>query len=412
MHFTVVSYTFPPSTKIGGRRWAKFSLEIKKAGHEVTVVTANDEPDYDFAKREYKNIIFKFLPRLYPTWLTGITVSYLEKFLYAIAIKVWQPINKKSIFDSGCFWRKSMLHALEQIHKEKEIDILIVTGAPFSLLRYGAEFRKKHPSVYYIVDFRDPWTWGDYYGFQIMKARQIDFQEESEYLSVSSGDLVCYPTENMGNFLKKKYPAFLEKFCLLPHAFDPEKYTGIKKDVPRSGFIYGGTLYDGIEPYLQSMAAVLNANPSFDFRWDIYTGSRFPIINEIFQADKVKMHPFLTESELFQKITNSKAYLAFFPESDKDQVSTKFFEIINTRTPIIYIGEAGELGDFITNNHLGVHILPNAIRTEIPKYINGEIPFKPDYFDVSQFSFPAVTSEFLKVLSRVKKSAATRNLIL
>ena len=88
MHCTIVSYTFPPSTEIGGRRWAKFSKYLVKSGHEVTVICANNGINQEFYEKEFSGIEVKVLPKCYPEWLSGFTKSLREKLLYMIAI-VW-----------------------------------------------------------------------------------------------------------------------------------------------------------------------------------------------------------------------------------------------------------------------------------------------------------------------------------
>ena len=62
MHFTIVSYTFPPSKEIGGRRWAKFSLNLANMGHEMTIICADNSTDVSWYEKEYPGIEVKLLP--------------------------------------------------------------------------------------------------------------------------------------------------------------------------------------------------------------------------------------------------------------------------------------------------------------------------------------------------------------
>lgn len=396
MHFVIVSYTFPPSKEIGGRRWAKFSQYLKILGHEVTVVTSEVDKQSEFYASEFSGIRIRCLPKRYPNWLTGETRSILEKIKYHLKIKVLSLFTKRNFFDRGYDWERQLTATLNQIYNEKRIDVLIVTGAPFSLLYYGAKFKQLRPDVKCIVDFRDPWSWGDYYGLPTMRKRQREYQFYQEAFAIKMADLVCFPTKNLGDFLCNQYPDYKEKMYLLPHAYDANKFKKIQPSNERKGFIYGGTLYDGIEGYLESLSKVLSTYPISDFSWNIYTGKKLAVFDKLFTGKKVAIVDFVPEEELFKQIALSKAYLAFFPVSDKDMISTKFFEIIYTKTPILFIGEEGEVSEFIKVNKLGVHILPENIETEFPKYLNADIPFDPNYFDVSYYSFENVTKEFLK----------------
>lgn len=408
MHFAIVSYTFPPSKEIGGRRWAKFSQQLAKYGHKVTVICANELVSSDWYSKEFPGIEFKLLPKCYPNWLTGFTRSFKEKLLYMFYVRIWSWFTKQNLFDKGYAWKASMLGELENVHKDTSIDVMVVTGAPFSLLLYGAEFKQKHKEIYYITDLRDPWTWGSYYGMPTLSIRKRKYQEFSERRAAEVCDMMCFPTEHMGNFLKKKYSALATKMYLLPHAYDPDKFSGILKDQNRHGFIYGGTLYDGIEEYLQKLDKIIKKDPSTDFKWDIYTGTNYPLIDSNFASGKVKLHPLIPEDQLFQKIATSAAYLAFFPRADKDLVSTKFFEIIYTKTPIIYIGEEGDVGKFVRENKIGVHILPEHMERELPKYLTGNIPHDFNYFDVTRYTFSSVTGNLLKAIDQ-RRDADTKN---
>ncbi|NQY09174.1 MAG: hypothetical protein HRT71_06620 [Flavobacteriales bacterium] len=103
---------------------------------------------------------------------------------------------------------------------------------------------------------------------------------------------------------------------------------------------------------------------------------------------------------MFKRIGNSAAYLVVFNEGDKDLISTKFFEIVYLCTPILFIGADGAVGKFITDNRIGVHILPENIEQELPQYLNGNVPFEKGCFNVDQYTFPVVTDKFLEVLKK------------
>ena len=50
---------------------------------------------------------------------------------------------------------------------EEKINIIIVSGAPFTLLYYSTLLKKKF-SIKLISDIRDPWTWGSGYGMTLL----------------------------------------------------------------------------------------------------------------------------------------------------------------------------------------------------------------------------------------------------
>jgi glycosyltransferase involved in cell wall biosynthesis len=399
MHFTIVSYTFPPSNEIGGRRWAKFSKQLKMLGHEVTIICSGNDKHNNFYNEHYSGIEVRVLPKKYPNWLSGLTNSFFEKILYFLYTQLLSKFTSQNFFDRAYKWQKSLLNELDSVHQNKPINVLICSGGPFSILFYGALFKQRNKEIIYVADLRDPWTWGSLYGIPNLDSNKMKFQQLSERITVENCDVFACPTQNMIDFLKYKYNSFSSKFYLLPHAYDPDKFSFSKVDVKREGFIYGGTLYSGIENYLKTLAGIVSKNPNSGFKWKIYTSSFYPLLDELFDKSDLNKFSLVTEDILFDEIRKSAAYLAFYPETDKDLISTKFFEIMYTGTPILYIGEEGDVAKFIRDARAGVHILPKNMETELPPYLSGNVPFEKDFFDVKKYSFPRVTQKFVDDLN-------------
>ncbi len=323
----------------------------------------------------------------------------IAKIKYHLTTRVYSKLIKHNVFDSGFRDEKPMFQALEYIHKSNKIDYLIVTGAPFSLLYFGTKFKIKFPEIKLISDFRDPWTWGTYYGLETLSSKQKKFQRFMEATTLSNSDIICYPTKEVGDIIKEAHPKFAKKLTLVPHAYDRHKIEGIPEPESRSGFIYGGSIYQGIEPYLEKTANVIKSLN--DFKWNIYSNYLPKVVQDIFDSNSVVFHGFVDERTLFKKIKASIGYLAYFPPTDKDMVSTKFFEIIYLQTPIIIVVEEGAISKFIKENEVGVHILPENIETELPTYLNGNIPFNKDKFDVTEYDFETVTQNFVEVCEKL-----------
>ena len=405
MHVAVVSYTFPPSREIGGRRWAKFSQQLARLGHTVSVVCADNGAPEGWYLQSCPDLEVKVLPRRYPDWLSGQTRHFGEKLAYHLITRIASRFLARNWFDKGAGWKPEMLGALEALHARKPIDLLVVTGAPFSTLAWGAEFRRRHPQVRYVADMRDPWTWGHGYGMPGLNPKQKALQAAQERLAVERCDLLCFPAPVMGEVLAAKYPDAKSKMHILPHAYDPDKFPPADPSRERKGFIYGGTLYNGMETWFRDLADILREHPQHGFQWDVYSGTPYPLIGELFPGGEVRlMHP-VSEETLFGAICRARAYMLFFPERYKDFISTKFYEVVNTGTPFVYIGYPGEVSRFITENRLGVHILPEEMRERLPAYLEGEIPFEPGFFPIEKYSFPVVTQELLQALDRVGNKA-------
>lgn len=401
MHIAVVSYTFPPSREIGGRRWAKFSQQLARVGHQVSVVCADNGAGAAWYRESYPDLEVRVLPRRYPDWLNGQTRHAGEKIAYHLLTRGITRILPHNWFDKGVAWKSLMLNALENLHAQKPIDLLVVTGAPFSTLAWGAAFKKKHPAIRYVADMRDPWTWGHGYGMPGLTAKQKAYQAKQERMAVEACDLLCFPAPVMGEVLASRYPEAAAKMHILPHAYEPEKFPTAAVSGQRQGFIYGGTLYNGMEPWFRELAGILQQHPDTGFHWDIHSGTAYPLIQELFPQGEVQLKPPVSEEVLFAKIQQAAAYMLFFPERYKDFISTKFYEVVYAGTPFVYIGYPGEVSRFITENRLGVHVLPEEMQERLPAFLRGEIPFEQGFFPIEKYSFPAVTEAFLQALGRI-----------
>ena len=103
----------------------------------------------------------------------------------------------------------------------------------------------------------------------------------------------------------------------------------------------------------------------------------------------------IKETELLQKIKNSDYYIACYPEIEKDFISTKFYQIIYLKTPIILISPNGLLSEFIKFYDLGIHILPEEIKNIDKAFLRNDFSFN---FNVKDYNISNVTNQLLELL--------------
>ena len=127
----IISYTFPPSNKIGGRRWVKFAKYFVKNNNDVRVITSKNKhmsgwlKDYDYLKTRTTEISFN-----YPFYLGTNPKNLGQKILYRLHL-IWSKLNT-----SGNFYDKAIHGEKELIKKTKSFinkgyNNIIVTVAPF-----------------------------------------------------------------------------------------------------------------------------------------------------------------------------------------------------------------------------------------------------------------------------------------
>lgn len=398
----LISYTFPPYPGIGGRRWAKFVKYLVRLGYKVHVITAanpfNNNSLWVNDVSGNENIILHRLPSLYPKVLLQRPTGIVEKIAYHFWVFILRVFSKGTIYDRGIFWKKKMMAEACGLIRKYSIKNVIVSGAPFRTAYYAIGLKEKFPHINIISDLRDPWTWGSGYGYSVLSPARKAFEAKMEAKVIEKSDIITVPVTIMADHLKSTYSSFANKISVLPHAFDEDEALPLSKEPnDKIRMIYYGNLYDGIGEYVTELCNALKKCPD-NFTIDIYSESRRYSDNFAKAGlDKiVKYHDPIPSKFLFNKMASYNYVLMIYPDYARNFHSTKFYEVINMRTPIIYIGKEGLNTQFIEQNRLGLTILPEKIEKEMKALLEARSSINYNFdFDVSIYSFQKVTAKLI-----------------
>ncbi len=416
-HILLVSYVFPPYYGIGGRRWAKHASELTKLGYTVHVICAKNPFDekslwWDLVKNN-TNIKIYQLPRMYPKVLVKFDHTFFQKILYKLWILILPFLTKGSYLDRTIFWKRIMLKKAKKIILENQINHVICTGAPFGVMYQITELRKWFHNIFILNDLRDPWTWGPNWGFPNLEPKRMAYELDLEAKAVEHSDVFSVPSLDMKLYLTNQYPAFKDKFVHIPHFFDPGESVVLPK--LKSGkirLVMYGNIYHNIEEYIERTAHLMSKYKN-QIILDIYTDKQYHKKTfDKYGADNVTFYNQIPGSELFHKFQNYDYVLLFNPSYNVNNISTKFYEIISTKTPIILFCEDGLGPKFLTQNKLGLHTDLNSVNNFFDKLITGKLDFTyNDRYDIDNFSLLNVTKFISDILtkSQVFNSYTTDN---
>jgi glycosyltransferase involved in cell wall biosynthesis len=381
----IISYTFPPSSGIGGRRWAKFGKYLEREGFKVFVLAAQNRELVDSPwLNDIVNLKIYTFKSIYPQVLLRPHKSLLERFIRFLASRILPYLTKGTIYDRSFLDKKSILRLATKIISENNIENIVVTGAPFNLLYYGALLKKRFKFLNFVADLRDPWLNNDNYGFKTLSASRKKFEESIFEKVVQEANYITIPSPSMKDFIINFNPKLEDKIEVLPHGYDEDDFLEInfmKKDTKRVKLIYGGTLYEGIETHFNAVLQTIKFNKKISF--DIY--SPFPyyknLVIEKGVSSNVAYNEMIPNKALMNKITQADFYLMMYPKKFKDFLTTKFFEIVYLRIPIIYIGYPGEIWNFIRDNNIGITLFPELAEKDLPNLLqNG------NHFPLTKFN--------------------------
>jgi hypothetical protein len=411
----ILSYFFPPCNKVGGRRWAKFGKYLSMDGYNVHVLSVNipfsGKCPWEKDIRSYQENITR-LPYIEhrPYYRINKSPATLAgKIKYRLSLYNEKLFSKRNSASSDISLRygKILLEKASQIIEEKKIQTVIVTGGPFHWCYESFQLKKKFPALNFLLDLRDFWTGGELYIPLDKEAKAEEDRKELECVKLAS--YVTTPAERIADFLKNKYPQFAGKIITLPHAYDAEELpsNASPKDTNDQmiSFAYGGIMYSRMEASIEKLINFLKEliDSGKKVNLDIYTFDN--TYKELFSKagldSVVQYHPSIPPSELFNKFL-AKDYLLQLRAGESQEQhfkSTKFYELIALRRPVIYFGPEGDVSEFISENKLGFS--GNTPVKELAKTVIGNKKTKaiPDMnFDVSQFEFKTVTKRLKQYL--------------
>jgi hypothetical protein len=404
----LISYFFPPFPDIGGRRWAKFSKYLSRNGVHVHVVCAKNpfknESLWNADVVRDPNIKIYPVKGTYPVILEKVPKTIFEKIKYRASLALVSVLSKGSPYDRSLFWNRHMRKKAGVLIREKSIRTVIVSSAPFHTA-YEATLLKRHHRAKVVCDLRDPWTWGTGWGFNQLSSKRSDYELKLQDHTVLNADLVLSPVEVMSEHLRNRYPEAVKRIKTLPHGYDPDEI--VEKSVYREKsfrLVLYGTLYKGIEAYIANLATVVR-DLGGRMTIDIFTDSNkySGMWSENGCEQWVNYYRPLSGKALFQKLTVYDYVLMIHPLFGVNNLSTKFYEVVACRIPIIYIGEEGSTAAFIVDNQLGTHLDLAGLETRLPQIVDGtEKLVYNAKFDVSGFSYPQITLQLIRILEELE----------
>lgn len=337
------------------------------------------------------------LPRRYPKVATQWDRTNLwNDFRYRAWMKVLPHLTRGNHIDLAIFWQAVFLRKAEELIKRHGIRHVIASGAPFRLLVHASELKERNPQLHLTADLRDPWTWGQMYDIPRLSPKRMAQEKGMEAFVMRMADTVTAPSPDMITHLQAAYPEQAHKVHRLGHPVDPDDAPaalGSRRSPPKR-FIYAGTWRakaDGTA-YMNAIINVFRGfyNPEAPQAekptFDIYARPHEVLdpMRQVQQAglqDHIRFHGVVDVREAGRRIGAADAALVFIAGENRNYLGTKFNELFHQRIPVIHIGEAGRISQYIEANKLGISMPVEMVERELPRIIRGErlIDMNPDF---------------------------------
>ena len=324
-----------------------------------------------------------------PFFQTKLPNNFFEKVKWKFSYYMWEAKknNLPGNFNDPSFNCEDIyLEKAIEIIKSKNINTVVLSVGPFKYSSILIELKKQFPAIKFVIDYRDYWE--DSLGglSDNQKKTELELQQKV----VSRVDLIMSPNLEMQNYFASTFKK--DSYCL-PHCFDHTDFVLQKRNSqsPTSvSLIYGGAFYSEIEENIDLIKKFIDQlSVSKSVTADFYVSIKG--FEKELTHPVIKRFDFIDSQKYFEKVNEADFAILILPPNRVNAMSSKFFELLAMRKPILYFGGAGAVSDFLIKNNLGFHITSNNIIEQVNAVLNNLtnhiIPNKSHTLDEYTFEY-------------------------
>lgn len=402
----ILSYITPPEEGIGGRRWAKFGKYLSRNSFDVGYVSAKllNKSKVSSWVDDVKGLPILRLNRLYPLALEINEKTIWNKLIYKISYFIRKIRVKGSVYDKSALWEQQLTKWCNKNIVKNNIYCVIATAPPFNLMYVSSKLKSQFPYLKIICDFRDPWTLGELYGFKTLESKRLNYENFKESETIKNSDYVTCAASMVYDGLLNKYQEFNKKIHLIPHGYDMDEINlskTIKSSNDKIRILFSGSLYEDINKEIEVLLKFIKDYQDL-IEVDFYIfNNPYADIFKNYQLPNVKLFKKMYSKDFFKIINNYNFSLLITNNRIKDIKSTKYYEILRSNLPIVYMGPKGELLNDILSKDVGFNFTIDLENKEksyaiLKNYLNYSFGF--DKLDLSKYDFSLLTHEIEKLI--------------
>ncbi len=423
----VITYYWPPSGGAGVQRWLKFTKYLPEFGWQPVVYTpenpeapAKDEtlfkdisPETEVLKSsiwEPYSWYKKFLGIRKEEKINAGFISEQEKPKLKEKISVWIRGNF-FIPDARKFWIRPSIRFLKKYLEENPVDVIVTTGPPHSMHLIGLGL-KKHFSIPWIADFRDPWSEIDFYE-QLYLTRLADRkQKRQEKRVLTTADQVVA----VGEIRAQDLEAIAGRDVrVITNGYDETDFASAPVDPDEKfSIIHVGAMNrDRNHPaFWEVLGALVQENPAFSEAMEMRLIGKvdYSVLRQI-EVNGLENHIIKIEYLPHDQIAGvlQSAHLLYLPINNTPKPNSiipgKIFEYLASGTPVVGTGPVnGDSAAIMKKTKSGIMVDfedKKGLKLALLKYFDGykkpHLKQKDTYH--LRFSRKNLTGELVKVMN-------------
>jgi glycosyltransferase involved in cell wall biosynthesis len=358
----LVVYAFPPAGGVGVLRAASLARYLPAEGIQLDVLTTRNPSSVGTEQSLLQEIPEEVV--IHRTVTLDIPFSLKKKLKGLISgskassapsAANSKPQRKPSFLksvlqdlllpDPQVTWLPILTSAARRIVVERKIDLVLITGAPYSNYLLAERLRKRFPHLAIVLDFRDEWLATSFgvASFQFSRSKRAhEFAVHAEANAVKSATAVVAVTEAARREIHSRYPHDPEsKYHHIPNGFDATRLRlspPASSSEPESKILvtYVGSVYTSTEPTtlveaLASLPPEVKSRYKFRFIGHIEEPRYRDTLLQL--GDMVELKGFMPQHEALNAMNETDYVLLV--SHDRLNVSAKFYDYIGSTKPIL-----------------------------------------------------------------------------
>jgi len=321
--------------------------------------------------------------------------------------------------DPQVMWLPILTRAARRIVKDREIDVVVITGAPFSAFLLIERLRKEFPHLPIVADFRDEWLISqfEFGSFQFSSSeRARSFAVSAEARAVANATAVVTVNEAALTVMRDRYsqePA--DKFHLISNGFDA---TRVRRCAPTANprpdgkilVAHIGTLYTATDPTalieaLQSLPPEVKSRIKLHFIGHI---DELRIREALLKlGDMVELIGYMPQGDALAAMDEAEYVLMV--GHDRLNIQGKFYDYIGSGKPILAcLHPGGDIRRLLDELRAGwwagnqdVQGIRQLFIDAVERGDRLHTEFQPDLEKIAQFERKALAKQYATLLHEI-----------
>jgi glycosyltransferase involved in cell wall biosynthesis len=408
----VITYYFPPDPSVGGARWAAMSEWLRRAGHEVTILTTraagslpDDEP---WTRRTVDLVAVDALRRVLgrPALSTARAGTFVQKPAPRLFTDVVVPDEHL------LSWVAGALPAARRLVREREIDCVVTSGPPHSAHLLALMLGRRRPA--WIADFRDGWRFEPLRG-RWPTAAQDGLDARLERHVARAAEVIVGVTRPIAEDFAARLGA---RSAYVSNGWNPsldERLVSVERptlDPDKVNVVHTGKLsgHRGRDPrpLFGALRRLQSDDPAAASRLRIILAGRLDseeeeLLRELDQGGAVVPLGHLGRDSAAALQRDADALLLLTSKGHVSQATGKLFEYLAAGHPIIALAEGNEASRIVEETGTGLTVAPDdveGITRALSAALDGTLAAAYEPHGLEQYFYPGPAEAVAELIER------------